>query len=179
MSFLDGVASPYRYATRFAARLNTENLSSPESSKSPQAASSSSSRQHGDWSYDGCKCKTNRCQKMYCECFARDRYCSDKCKCTGCRNCKVNEPTLAMLRKSILDRNPGAFARSKKRRRTDVSACKCSKSGCVKKYCECFRKGMQCSIFCECIGCMNGKEEVDESELFGNVDEFMFSAARC
>ena len=182
MSFLDGdpLSSPYRYGTRFAARLYSENQSSPESSKSPQATASSSVHD-GDWSYEGCKCKTNRCQKMYCECFSRDRYCTDKCKCSGCRNCKGNEAQLALLRQSILERNPSAFAKSKKRRRTDISACKCSKSGCVKKYCECFRKGVQCSIFCECVGCMNGKEEIDDDDfgLFASVDEMVFSAARC
>ena len=33
--------------------------------------------------------------------------------------------------------------------------CKCSSSGCSKKYCECYRNGMFCMDSCRCINCKN------------------------
>jgi Tesmin/TSO1-like CXC domain, cysteine-rich domain len=33
--------------------------------------------------------------------------------------------------------------------------CNCKKSGCLKKYCECFQAGIFCSDNCKCIDCKN------------------------
>ncbi|GBG31709.1 Protein tesmin/TSO1-like CXC 8 [Hondaea fermentalgiana] len=33
-----------------------------------------------------CKCKQSRCLKMYCECFAANRRCTQDCRCKGCEN---------------------------------------------------------------------------------------------
>lgn len=36
--------------------------------------------------------------------------------------------------------------------------CKCKKTKCLKKYCECYQTGLQCTVFCRCEGCFNNKD---------------------
>lgn len=33
--------------------------------------------------------------------------------------------------------------------------CNCSKSNCRKKYCECFKNGKACTVYCRCVDCLN------------------------
>ena len=41
--------------------------------------------------------------------------------------------------------------------------CTCSKSGCNKKYCECYKEGLKCNIKCRCINCLNTDEHSDKN----------------
>jgi hypothetical protein len=115
---------------------------------------------------EGCNCRRSKCLKLYCECFNRREYCTGACNCAGCGNVLENE---AEHRQAVVDallRNPKAFeeaGRSKQLERFDLAlekseirkGCRCKKSRCLKKYCECFGAGQSCSRFCRCEDCEN------------------------
>ena len=43
---------------------------------------------------------------------------------------------------------------------TANKGCKCRKSQCLKKYCECHNGGRKCGSHCECSGCLNRDENI-------------------
>ncbi|KAI3979790.1 hypothetical protein MKX01_013885 [Papaver californicum] len=141
-----------------------------------------SSRVEQDGDDEGCKncnCKKSKCLKLYCECFAAGIYCVESCSCLECYNKPVHEDTVLATRKQIVSRNPLAFApkviRNSKsvaeiwEKPSEISAlarhkkgCNCKKSGCVKRYCECYQVGVGCSTGCRCQGCQNRFGRTDE-----------------
>lgn len=91
----------------------------------------------------GCNCTKSGCIKKYCQCFARGVKCSKSCNCINC----LNTPTEAHYRKP-------RTKKVKKPRKYDVS-CNCKNSRCIKFYCRCFRKGLDCTKNCKCLDCLN------------------------
>ena len=92
-----------------------------------------------------CSCGKTRCNKQYCECYKEGRYCLN-CNCTDCEN---KQP-----KNYSSNRHPKKENYSIQK---SIICCTCTKSGCNKKYCECYKNGSNCNNSCRCIQCENQK----------------------
>ena len=93
-----------------------------------------------------CSCSKTKCNRKYCECYNSGNYCVD-CNCKDCNN---RPPVNSYTNKHPTDEQ----SKSKK----EKVICTCTKSGCNKNYCECFKIGQKCTSLCRCIGCENNDQ---------------------
>ena len=117
-----------------------------------------------------CTCKKSFCLRLYCDCFAKGALCSAECACSDCHNNDKYEEIREVMVKETKEKNPLAFSSKYKRLSGDHQilhsrGCNCSKTGCVKKYCECFNAGTGCSRLCRCTNCRNENIELQDSEI--------------
>jgi hypothetical protein len=100
-----------------------------------------------------CSCKKSKCLKLYCECFASGTICQG-CNCHDCHNTKDNKQEILRAKQTLKEKNPLALKRHSPEKKEQVT-CNCAKSGCIKKYCECFKSGGKCGTGCNCTECKN------------------------
>ncbi|KAL0857458.1 hypothetical protein Bca101_062612 [Brassica carinata] len=84
----------------------------------------------------------------YCDCFASGVLCSDDCDCADCHNNTKNSyvrEAAVLNYTAATDAKLGLISRG----------CKCKRTKCLKKYCECFQANALCSDNCKCINCEN------------------------
>jgi len=110
-----------------------------------------------------CRCKKSKCLKLYCECFANSMLCNNTCVCLECRNDVHHMAMRKTVISKILRRNPRAFRpkvnfspnSGKVRSLSHRRGCNCTKTRCLKKYCDCFGAKLYCTLRCGCINCEN------------------------
>ena len=97
-----------------------------------------------------CTCSKTGCLKKYCYCFAKGIPCED-CECKNCENKvnKNNNNNINVEEKALYPLINNQINNNNNQR------CNCTKSNCMKKYCECFKQGLSCNALCRCMACKN------------------------
>ena len=117
-----------------------------------------------------CTCTRTQCQKKYCACFSARNYCQG-CDCKGCLNVPKGN-------NSINIREDDKIYNSQKEKEINVQAnliqenkpqaivCNCTKSKCMKKYCECYKMNIACGNLCRCVDC--GNKNNNKKNIYNN-----------
>lgn len=134
-----------------------------------------------------CTCKKTRCVKKYCECYSNKIFCYN-CKCENCENKpnfindNIKDNNTINKKETEEEINEDKYNNSTNNKQISETInddindnnskkliiCTCSKSGCNKNYCECFKAKVKCNNKCRCIKCLNKPEDsvhLDENKI--------------
>ena len=100
-----------------------------------------------------CNCTKTGCNKYYCQCFNQGRYCHG-CNCINCNNKKPDYISSNKRSNEIEEKNNKAI----------LISCTCTKSGCNKNYCECYKNKTKCNNLCRCRNCENCDNYIDNEK---------------
>ena len=103
-----------------------------------------------------CTCSKTGCKKKYCACFSRGKYC-DGCECKNCENFPRPNTQTPLQNLEKIESNDNL--------KTQKVICNCTKSNCMKKYCECFKQGFNCNSLCRCWECKNNKVYINNNNM--------------
>ena len=107
-----------------------------------------------------CNCTKTSCNKYYCQCYNQGRYCHE-CNCQNCQN-KIPEYISSNKRPEETEQN--------QKQKSIIVSCTCTKSGCNKNYCECFKNKTKCNSQCRCRNCENIESDKKETSTYNNQE---------
>ena len=102
-----------------------------------------------------CNCSKTACDKYYCQCYNQGRYCHG----CNCQNCNNKMPEFISSNKRPKEKE--------KDEKGEIISCTCTKSGCNKNYCECYKNKTRCHSLCRCRNC----ENIEKNETQKNMDK--------
>jgi hypothetical protein len=105
-----------------------------------------------------CNCSKTGCNKFYCQCYNQGRYCYE----CNCQNCQNKKPDYISSNKRPKEQN------DQEKQKTLIISCTCTKSGCNKNYCECYKNKVKCNSQCRCRNCENMNNDKIDDTIFNN-----------
>lgn len=108
-----------------------------------------------------CTCTRTQCQKKYCFCFSHGIPCQG-CECKGCLNTPKAKIKIDYEENELIEEDNNLLTQN-------APLCNCTKSHCLKKYCECYKINRNCGSLCRCFECKNKEPFVNNNNIINNA----------